>query len=109
MRILSFLVSGTTIKQDPECDLSGLFPGKNDDVQAKFTFSNEWKSRPKVIAFWSMLNQEYPPCVLNADNTCKIPKEALARPAFKIQVIGSDRGRRCETDTITVYQKGGKS
>ena len=108
MRTLNFLVSKDTIEQDPECDFDGLFPGKNDDVQAKFTFSPDWKNRLKVVAFWSMLGKEYPPCVLNADNTCLIPKEALARPAFKIQIIGKHRGRRYETNTITVYQKGGK-
>ena len=108
MRTLKFIVDGENLKQDPSCDFSGLFPCKNPQVRAEFVFSHEWKTRAKVVAFWSMVNKEYPPRTLNSDNVCEIPEEALSRPAFKIQILGRQRGRKYETNTITVYQKGGK-
>lgn len=107
MRTLKFIVTNDTIIQDPSCDFSGLFPGANKHIQAEFTFSPEWKNRVKVAAFWSMLDKEYPPQVINPDNLCEIPEEALARPAFKVQVLGKYRENTFETDTITIYQRGG--
>lgn len=107
MRILKFLVDGEILKQDPSCDFGGLFPGRNPDIQAEFVFSKEWNSRLKVVAFRSMLDQEYTPQVLGEDNTCVIPKEALARPAFKVQIMGKHRGRIIKTNSITVFQRGG--
>lgn len=109
MRTLRFIVDGETIKQDPSCDFSGLFPKTNSEIHAEFVFSPEWKSRVKVAAFWSMLDKEYPPQVLEDDNTCLIPAEALFRPAFKVQILGKHRGRLFKTNTLTVYQKGGKA
>ena len=108
MKTLRFIVQDNTILQDPFCrDFEGLFPGDNDDIKAEFVFSSEWKRRKKVVAFWSMLDKEYPPRILNDDNTCDIPEEALSRPAFKIQILGKFRGHTYETDTITIYQRGG--
>lgn len=106
MRTLRFIVDGETIVKDPSCDFSGLFPGTNPDIRAEFVFSPEWESRVKVVAFWSMLTQEYPPQVLKDDNTCLIPKEALARPAFKVQILGKYRGRKYQTNQTIVYQRG---
>jgi hypothetical protein len=57
MQTLKFIVDGQTIKPDPECDFSGLVPS----MQAEFTFSKEWESTPKVVAFYSRLGNEYPP------------------------------------------------
>lgn len=107
MRTLKFIVSNDSIIQDPECDFEGLFPGKNDEIQADFTFSPEWKNRVKVASFWSILDKEYPPQVLNNENVCEIPKEALARPVFKMQILGKYRGRIFQTNPITIYQRGG--
>lgn len=36
MRTLRFIVNDKNIKQDPTCDFSGLFPGKNSNVRAEF-------------------------------------------------------------------------
>ena len=107
MRTLQFIVDGETITLDPSCELSGLFPGTNQEICAKFVFSPEWKSRVKVAAFWSMLNKEYPPKVIEDDDTCLIPAEALARSAFKVQILGKYRGQIFKTNTITIYQRGG--
>ena len=107
MRTLRFIVDGDTIVKDPSCDFNGLFPGSNSNIRAEFVFSPEWRSRTKVAAFWSMLNTEYEPQLLDEDNTCLIPKEALDKPAFKVQILGKYRGRIFKTSTDTVYQRGG--
>lgn len=112
MRTLRFIVDGNVIQQDPSCDFSNLFPGKNPDVEAEFVFSPEWEDSVKVVAFWSMLDKEYDPQLLN-DNSCSIPMEALARASFKIQVIGKKRGTSrsmatFSTNKLTVRQTGGK-
>lgn len=107
MRTLRFIVDGETITADPSCDFTGLFPNKNSEIRAEFVFPPEWNRRVKVAAFWSMLDNEYPPKVLEDDNTCMIPEEALAKPAFKIQILGRNRGLPFKTNTVTVYQRGG--
>lgn len=105
MRVLRFIVNGDTIAQDPSCDFSGLFPGRNPEVQAVFTFSNEWKTKVKVAAFWSTLDAEYDPQILEND-ACVIPQDALNRPTFKIQVLGKRGKTFLSTNKLTVYQTG---
>lgn len=100
MRTLKFIVDGQTIKPDPKCDFSGLIPGS----QAEFTFSKEWKSTPKVAAFYSRLGKEYPPQVLTDGKTCPIPVEALRKRIFKVQVLGKNG---LETNRFEIDQKGG--
>lgn len=112
MRILRFIVDNESIKQDPSCDFGYLFPGKNPNVQAEFTFSQEWDDAVKVVAFWSMLDKEYEPQVLEG-NACMIPTEALARVSFKIQVLGKKRINprkvvALTTSKLTVRQTGGR-
>lgn len=107
MRTLKFIVDGNSLRQDPNCNFNGLFPGRNNDVRAVFDFSPEWNGKIKVAAFWSMFNIEYPPQLLDEDNSCQIPVEALNRPAFKIQMLGQRRGEPIETNSLTIYQRGG--
>lgn len=107
MRILRFIVDGKTIKQDPSCDFSGLFPGKNPNVRAEFTFSSEWKKMVKVAAFWSILDKEYEPQAIE-DDGCIIPSEALAKPSFKIQILGKKGKERIDTNKLSILQKGGR-
>lgn len=107
MRTLRFIVEGETITKDPSCDFAGLFPKTNSEIRAEFVFSPEWTPRVKVAAYWSMLDKEYPPQVLDEENSCLIPAEALARPAFKVQILGKHRGRTFKTNSIIVHQRGG--
>ena len=107
MRVLQFLVEGDSIREDPSCSFDGLFPGRNDHVQARFTFSPEWKSRVKVAAFWSPLDHEYEPQPIDEDGTCMIPVEALRKTTFKVQVLTKINGSIVPTNKLTVYQKGG--
>lgn len=107
MRTLKFIVDGERLELDPSCNFSGLFPGRNPEIQAEFIFSQDWNNRLKVAAFFSMLDKEYEPQILSEDNTCAIPKDALAKPAFKVQILGKHRGRIIKTNSITVFQRGG--
>lgn len=109
MRVLKFIVDGNNITQDPACDFTGLLPGSEEQIQAEFVFSSEWESRTKVAAFWSVMDKEYEPQVINSDNVCLIPKEALSKVAFKVQVLGKRRNHDLvKTDTVLVYQSGRK-
>lgn len=105
MRTLRFIVDGKTITQDPSCDFSGLFPGRNPNVRAEFTFSSEWKNKVKVAAFWSVLDKEYEPQELQ-DDSCIIPSEALAKPSFKIQILGKRGKERIDTNKLSILQRG---
>lgn len=109
MRVLKFIVDGKTIRQDPSCDFTGLFPGTETSVVAEFSFSPEWKTGVKVAAFWSMMGSEYPPQELKDGKSCMIPTEALKRAAFKVQIFGKPNGVTTSTDKMTVYQRGGKA
>lgn len=108
MRVLKFIVDGNTIKQDPNCDFTGLFPGKEDQIRAEFSFSKDWQKRVKVAAFWSIMGAEFEPQEIKDGESCMIPVEALRKVAFKVQVFGKHRGVKAETDKVTVYQSGGK-
>lgn len=108
MRTLSFIVDGQILKPDPQCDFSGLIPGTEQFLKARFTFSHEWKNSAKVIAFFSRLGKEYPPCLLKDGVSCMIPAEALNAKYFKIQVIGKrNDGMKLTTNKFEVCQNGG--
>lgn len=108
MRTLSFIVEGQILKPDPECDFSGIVPGTEKYLQAKFKFSDEWKNAVKVAGFWSRLGEEYPPQKLRDGNKCVIPAEALKSKYFKIRVIGKRKdGFRLMTNKLEICQNGG--
>lgn len=108
MRTLQFIVNKQLIKMDPGCDFSGLIPGTEGYLQAKFTFSPEWDNCIKVVAFYSRLGREYEPQILDSENTCVIPAEALAKSIFSMCVIGKKDNVRLKTDKIVICQNGGK-
>lgn len=108
MRTLNFIVDGQTIRPDPDCDFSGLIPGTEHFLRAKFTFSQEWRNCTKVAAFWSRLGNEFPPCLLKDGASCTIPAEALESKYFKIQVIGKRSGNyKIVTNKFEICQNGG--
>ena len=109
MRTLKFIVEDQLIRQDPNCDFSGLVPGTQGYLRAEFSLSSEWYGYAKVIGFYSMMGKEYEPQRLDDNSSCVIPAEALARQKFKIQVIGRHRsGTKLKTNKVTVSQDGGK-
>ena len=109
MRTLKFVVDGQIIKQDPNCDFSGLVPGTEGYLQAEFLFTPEWNDCVKVAAFYSMMGVEYDPQILSDNNTCTLPTEALKLRNFKIQVVGKGQNKTLTTNKVTVSQNGGKS
>ena len=106
MRTLRFIVKGQTISLDPKCDFEGLVPGTEGYLEAEFSFSKEWESCVKVVAFFSNLGVEYEPQLLNSRNVCKIPPEALKNRVFKVQVIGKRKDYILRTNRLSVKQGG---
>lgn len=109
MRTLQFTINGRDLQPASTTTLKGLFPAPNQEIEAEFSFSGEWKSAIKVVAFYSVLGKEYPPQVLNEENRCIIPPEALNLPVFRMQVFGNIGGVIIPTNILSIYQKGGKA
>lgn len=108
MKNIKLLVDGSVIKYDPECSFDGLYQGMKESARLTFIFSPEWKNRPKVVAFYSLTNKEYPPMVLK-NNSCVIPAEILSNPAFKVQILGKDNDKTIRTTQCTIYLEGGRA
>ena len=108
MRTLKFIVEGLIIKQDPNCDFENLVPGTDGYLEAEFTFSDEWNGFVKAASFFSPLGFEYPARLLRNGVVCDIPKEALAKRSFKIQIVGQCGSITMHTDKVEVKQNGGK-
>lgn len=108
MRTLKFIVTDNVITEDPNCSFTGLFPSAELEIRAEFTFSQEWDKYIKVAAFWSIMGTEYPPQLLDEENSCMIPTEALMKPAFRVEILGANLKQNIKTKPLTIYQKGGK-
>ena len=109
MRTLKFIVDGQLVKQDPDCDFSGLIPGTEGYLKAEFSFSPEWRDCGKVAGFYSIMGKEYPAQVLTDGRSCYIPKEALEHRSFKVQVLGKNPKMKIITNKVLVNQNGGRS
>lgn len=107
MRTLVFNVKDQIIHRDNSCDFSGLVADTSGYLQAKFIFSDVWDNCAKVAGFFSKNDEEFAPCMLNKDNTCLIPEEALKHHEFKIRVYGRKKDYTITTQPITIKQYGG--
>ena len=109
MRTLKFVVTDQIITKDANCDFSGLVPGTEGYVQAKFSFSPEWRGCVKVASFYSPLGREYEPQILKDGETCEIPAEALKKKMFKVKVTGRQYApvKTLITNKVAVMQDGG--
>lgn len=107
MRVLKFIVEGQVIKQDPDCDFSGLVPGTKEYLQAEFSFSKDWNGYTKVAAFYSVLGKEYEPKKLIDGKYCLIPAAALERRVFKVRIIGKKKDSTMRSNKLAVKQNGG--
>lgn len=103
MRVLRFIVNGQKLQKDPECDFSGLVAGSSKWLQAEFVFSPEWDVRQKAASFYSQF-QEYP-VMLDGNNKCMIPDEAVAIGTFYVSVTGKDGNSMIPTNMYAVYQE----
>lgn len=109
MRTLKFIVENQLIRQDPNCDFTGLVPGTEGYLRVEFSFSSEWADCAKIASFYSMLGNELPYRILEDGKSCEIPVEALKRRKFKIQLFGKYEDTLLITNKIVVNQNGGKS
>lgn len=109
MRTLKFIVENQLIRQDPNCDFSGLIPGTKGYLRVEFTFSKEWADCAKIASFYSMLGKEFPYRILEDGVSCEIPVEALKRRSFKIQLLGKYEDKLLITNKVVVNQNGGKT
>lgn len=109
MRTLKFIVDGQIIKQDPNCDFSGLVPGTQGYLQAEFAFTPEWDGCVKVAGFYApVTGREYPPQVLKDGKTCMIPAEVLKLRSFKMSVVARcGDSKTMTTNKVTISQNGG--
>lgn len=105
MRTLKFIVDGQIIKQDPNCDFTGIVPGTTGYLKAEFTFSSEWDNTVKVASFYKYGN-ECTPQLLKDGRSCIIPAEALTGRQFTIGVLGKNKEMKLTTNRIEVVQKG---
>lgn len=108
IRTLRFIVDGNTIKPDPSCDFTGLFPGREDSIKAEFIFSSDWDRTTKVAGFFSIMGREYEPQIIE-DGACMIPTEAIKYTAFKIRVFGKKGYFNISTNECIVRQSGGNT
>lgn len=109
MRILEFTVNKQRLMRTPTCDFSGLVAGSVGYLKAKFNFSPEWDGCKKAANFILKDESGKLECgaLLNRDDTCVIPTEALVGSEFWVTVKGvKDGGRfQIETGEIRVKQE----
>ena len=106
MRNLVFKVEGQRITRENPNEL--IVAGTYGYFKAKFLFSSDWDDYQKVAGFYTKHGQELPPKVIDEENTCDIPKEALELHEFKIKLFGKKNGRFITTKPIVIKQHGGK-
>ena len=107
VRTLVFNVKNQIIQKEPSCDFSGLVANTSGYLKAKFVLSDAWDNCAKVAGFFSKDDQEFPPCVLDENNSCEIPSDALKYHEFKIRLYGKRDNYMITTQPITIKQYGG--
>ena len=104
MRTLEFEVKGQKMIKKADCDFTNIVAGSNGYLRAKFYFEpDDWLDCKKVAGFWSG-GKEYA-AILDGEDSCVIPKEALTRHYFLVQVTGANEYRRIKTTKTEVSQE----
>ena len=105
MRTLEFNVRKQRLMKNTSCDFSGLVAGSVGYLQAKFDFSAaEWgKCSTKIARFW--IEEQEHAAILDENDICTIPPEALTGSRFGVSVIGAAPGYQIETNKIYVRQE----
>jgi hypothetical protein len=91
------------LKKQSDCDFSGLVAGSKGYLRAKFTFSNEWSGCKKAASFW--VGDSEHPALLDSNDSCVIPPEALVGESFKVSVIGVKTDYRIDSTQTKVRQE----
>lgn len=104
MRTLRFVIHGQKLKQAPGCDFSGIVPGTEGYLKARFEFDSEWNGCKKAASFFRAGGEEFAAPIVN--NECGIPSEALTRGKFSVSVTGMRNEFKITTNKIDVLQGG---
>ena len=105
MRTLLYKVTGQRLV--PVGDHTGLIAGSKGYLIAKFEFDDDWDGCVKVASFYVDEN-EYAE-LLDLDNSCTIPQEALTESIFEVRLEGRRKGYRIPTNRVRENQSGGDS
>lgn len=103
MRTLEFKVDGQRLKKQSDCDFSGLVAGSIGYLKAKFTFSREWLDCKKAASFW--VNEQEYAVLLEPDDTCIIPADALGGSLFEVSVVGVKPNYKINSTRTKVRQE----
>lgn len=103
MRVLEFIADGQRLKKRSDCDFSGLVAGSVGYLRAKFTFSDEWSDCKKAASFW-VGEKEYP-ALLDTDDSCEIPPDALVGELFEVSILGVKQDYKILTTKTKVRQE----
>ena len=104
MRTLVFDVTAQKINKSPSCDFSGIVPGTQGYLKAKFHLSREWAGCTVAASFWC-LGKEYA-VILDNLRECTIPKEALKWKDFSVSLTGKRGDYVIRTEKNIVKQEG---
>lgn len=103
-RTLEFDVKRQRLVRSRDCDFSGLVAGTVGYLRAKFHFSPlEWFGCKKAASFW-VDGKEYA-VLLDKDDSCIIPAEALVGEKFYVSVLGARTGYKIESSKVKVKQE----
>lgn len=104
MRTLEFEVNAQKIRANIACDFSGLVPGTQGYLKAKFNLSRGWAGCAVAASFWC-LGKEYP-VMLDSARECVIPAEALKWKDFAVSLTGKRGDYVIRTGRTHVKQEG---
>ena len=109
MRVLEFNVDQQRLKKDEGCDFSGIIAGTEGYLKAKFRFSEDWDGCMKVVSFWAVNPLFGDPVeyavLLDENDICAIPADALLYEMFAISVIGAKKNYKITTNRIKINQE----
>ena len=104
MRMLNFTVDKQRITNHKDCDFSGIVAGSIGYLHAKFEFTSDWdQCTTKIARFWN--NDKEHSVILDSNNECEIPHEALTGKIFRVSVLGVASSLRIETNRTKVRQE----
>ena len=100
-----FMVSGQRIKQDPDSDFSGIFPGSEGYLKARFLFDREWNGMVKVAEFRRFISED-PVSVPIRNGECMVPAKVTVGKSWYVKVIGKRGDVIIPTENCRVRQEG---
>lgn len=103
MRTLEFNVEAQRLTKKVDCDFENIVSGSIGYLKAVFYFSDEWRDCIKAASFW-LNGQEYS-ILLDGDDACVIPSEALTGNHFLVSVTGVKPGYKIKSTKIKIRQE----